>query len=88
MATDITAILAIISLCDTNGEDAIKGPVWYDEKNMGSFRAFSARAINCVVGQVKVRDHWGIVDWCWGLQEAIVEGMVNPDYESEDDPDN
>ena len=61
--------------------------VWYDEKNMGSLRAFSARAIDCMVGCVKVGDHWGIVDCCWGLQEAIVEGMVIPDYELEDDPD-
>ena len=54
---------------------------------MGSLRAFSARAIDCMVGHVKVGDRWGIVDRCWGLQEAIVEGMVIPDYESEDDPD-
>ena len=54
---------------------------------MGSLRAFSARTINCVVGRMKVRDHWGIVDCCWGLQEAIVEGMVIPDYKSEDNPD-
>ena len=33
-------------------------------------------------------DHWGIVDHSWGLQDAIMEGMVEPDYESEDDPDN
>ena len=87
MTTDITDILAIVSLCGTNGEDATKRLVWYDEKNMGSFRAFSAKAIDCVVGRVKVGDRWGIVDHSWGLQEAIVEGMVDPDYESEDDPD-
>lgn len=88
MASDITEILAIVSLCRTNGEDATKMPVWYNEKNMGSIRAFSARAIDCVVGRVKAGDRWGIVDRCWGLQDAIVEGMVVPDYESEDDPDN
>jgi len=27
-----------------------------------------------------------IVDRCWGLQGAIMEGMVDPDYKSEDDP--
>ena len=41
MATDLTEILAITSLCHTNWEDATKGPVWYDKKNMGSLRAFS-----------------------------------------------
>ena len=51
------------------------------------FATFSARTIDCVVRQVKVGDHWGIVDQCWGLQDAIMEGMVDPDYESEDDPD-
>ena len=88
MATDITEVLAIVSLCRTDGEDAAKGPVWYEEKNMGSLRAFSARAIDCVVGRVKAGDRWGIVDRCWGLQNAIMDGMVDPDYESEDDPDN
>jgi len=88
MATDMTEILAIVSLCHTNWEDATKGPVWYHEKDIGSIRAFSSRTVNCVVGRVKVGDHWGIVDRCWGLQDAIMEGMANPDYESEDDPDN
>jgi len=87
-ATDITEILAIVSICHTNGEDATQCLVWYDEKNMGSIRAFSTRTMDCVVGRVKAGDQWGIVDCCWGLQDAITEGMVNPDYESEDDPDN
>ena len=87
MDMDITDILTIVSLCRTNEEDMTKRLVWYDDKNMGSLRAFSARAINCVVGRVKVGDRWGIVDHCWGLQEAILEGMVIPDYESEDNPD-
>jgi hypothetical protein len=51
-----------------------------------SIRVFNARAIDGVVGRVKVGDHWGIVDQRWGLQEAIMEGMVNPNYKSEDDP--
>ena len=88
MATDITEILTIVSLCCTNGEDTTKKPVWYEEKYMGSIRALSIRAIDCVVGWVKVRDCWGIVDRCWGLQDTIMEGMIDPDYKSEDDPDN
>ena len=87
MATDIMKILVIVSLCHTKWEDATKGLVWYEEKTMGSIRAFSARTIDCAVGRVKVGDRWGIVDRSWGLQAAIMEGMVEPDYESEDDPD-
>jgi hypothetical protein len=87
IATDTTEILAIVSLCRTNGEDATQVPVWYGREDVGSIRVFNARAIDGVVGRVKVGDRWGIVDRCWGLQEAIMEGMVDPDYESEDDPD-
>ena len=53
---------------------------------METIRAFSARAIDCVIGRVKVGNCWGIVDQCWGLQETIMKGMVDPDYELEDDP--
>ena len=83
---DKTDILMIVSLCQTDGEDASQGPVWYKEGNLQSIRAFSARAIDRVIRRVKVGNQWGIVDWCWGLQEAIMEGMVDPEYESEDDP--
>ena len=41
--------------------------------------------IDRVIGQVKVRDQWGIVDGCWGLKRPVMEGMVDPDYELEDD---
>ena len=40
-----------------------------------------------MVGRMKVGDCWGIMDCCWGLQEVILEGMVIPYYESEDNPD-
>ena len=86
LTRDMTAILAVVSLCRTNGEDATQGPVWYKEGDVESLRVFSARAIDCPVGRVKIGNRWGIVDWCWGLQEAIMEGMVDPEYESEDDP--
>ena len=87
MTGDMMEILAILSLRQTkNGEDATQGPVWYKESNLGSIRAFSARTIDCVIRRMKVGNRWGIVDWCWGLQEAIIEGMVDPDYKSEDDP--
>ena len=87
IAKNKTDILAIISLCRTNREDTAQGPVWYDGESLESIRAFSARAIDRVIGQVKVGNQWGIVDQCWGLQGAAMEGMVDPDYESEDNPD-
>ena len=86
IAKDKTDILAIVSLCRTNGEDASQGPVWYDGESLESIRAFSARAVAGVIGRVKVGNRWGIVDRCWGLQGAAMEGMIDPDYESEDNP--
>jgi len=53
---------------------------------MESIRVFNVKAIDGIIGHVKVGNCWGIVDQCWGLQGAIMEGMVDPDYESEDDP--
>ena len=44
------------------------------------------RATDRIIGRVKVGDQWGIVDRCWGLEGAIMEGMVDPEYESGDDP--
>ena len=88
--TDISEIIAIISLCRTlqTGEDtdASRSLVWYKNDDMESIRVFNAKAIDGVIGCVKVGNRWGIVDRCWGLQGAIMEGMVDPDYESEDDP--
>ena len=50
MTLDLTEILAIVSLCRANEENAMKEPGWYDERNMGSFRAFIARIADCVIG--------------------------------------
>jgi len=90
ISTDVSEILAIVSLCRISsiGEDAdaSRSPVWYKNDDMESIRVFNARAIDGVIGCVKVGNRWGIVDRCWGLQEAIMEGMVDPDYESEDNP--
>ena len=55
-----TAILALVTLCKTNGEDASLVPVWY--KDMGLVRAFDIATIGGVIGQVRVDDHWGIID--------------------------
>ena len=42
--------------------------------------------IDCVIGPVKVVNRLDMVDRHWRLQEAILEEMVDPDYESEDGP--
>lgn len=75
---DKTEILAIM----WNGKDATRGPVWYGGEDVESIRALCARAIGGVVGRVEAGNRWGLVGWGWGLQETIMEGMVNPHYES------
>jgi len=41
--------------------------------------------IDCVVGQIKVGDQWGIIDRSYGSQHAVMHGLWEPEYESEDD---
>ena len=86
ISKDRTDILAIVSLCRTNGEDTARGPVWYGKGSLESIRAFRSRAIDGVIARVKVGNRWGIVDRCWGLKGPVMERMADPDYESEDDP--
>jgi len=57
---DATAILVLVTLCKTNGQDASLTPVWYTE--MEIVRAFDVANIDCVVGRIKVGDRWGIID--------------------------
>ena len=42
--------------------------------------------IDCVVGRVKVGDRWGIIDRSLGSERerAVMHGMWEPEYESED----
>ena len=49
---------------------------------------FSARAIDCVIGRVRLEIAGAEVDRCWGLQESAMEGMVDSECESEDGPSN
>lgn len=80
---DSTAILALVRLCKTDGEDASLVPVWY--KDMESVWAFDIATIDCVVGRIKVGDRWGIIDRSFGSERAVMHGMWEPEYESEDD---
>ena len=57
---DSTGILALVTLCKTSRMDASLTPVWYQETELVC--AFDIATIDCVVGQVKVGDCWGIID--------------------------
>jgi len=72
----------LVRLCKTNGKDASMEPVWY--KDMGTIWAFDIATISCVVGRIKVDSHWGIVDRSFGMQHAVMHGMWDPEYKSED----
>jgi len=80
-----TAILMLVMLCKTNGEDASRVPVWYHKMEL--VHAFDIVTIDCVVGQVKVSDHWGIIDRSLGSERTVMHGMWEPEYESEDEHD-
>ena len=80
---DSTAILALVTLCKTNGKDASSEPVWYEK--METVRAFSVTTIDCVIGRIKVGNRWGIIDRSYGSQRAMMHELWEPEYESEDD---
>jgi len=80
-----TAILTLVTLCKTNGEDASRVPVWYHKMELVC--AFDIVTIDCVVGQVKVGDRWGIIDHSLGSERTVMHGMWEPEYESEDEHD-
>ena len=80
-----TAILALVMLCKTNGEDASRVPVWYHKMELVC--AFDVVTIDCVIGQVKVGNRWGIIDRSLGSECAVMHGMWELEYESEDEHD-
>ena len=43
--------------------------------------------IDCVVGRVKVGDRWGTIDRGFGSECAVMHGMWESEYESEDEND-
>ena len=65
--------------------DASLVPVWYQEMEL--VRAFDIATIDCVVGRIRVGDRWGIIDRSFGSERAVMHGMWEPEYESEDDND-
>jgi len=79
------AVLALVTLCKMNRMDASLAPVWYQE--MEVVCAFDIETIDCVVGQIKIGDHWGIIDRSFGSERTVMHGMWEPKYESEDKND-
>ena len=84
---DISNIVAMVRICKTTGEDASKVPVWYKDGDLGGIRALDVATIESVVGRVRVGKKWGIIDRSYGFQQAIMHGMEEVEYESEDDAD-
>ena len=50
-------------------------------------RAFDIATIDCVVGRIKVSDRWGIIDRSFGSERAVMHGIWEPEYKSEDEND-
>jgi hypothetical protein len=48
---------------------------------------FDIATIDCVVGRVKVGNWWGIVDQSLRSECAVMHGMWEPEYKSEDKND-
>jgi len=48
---------------------------------------FIVVTIDCVIGRVMVSDHWGIINRSLGSERAVMHGMWEPEYESEDERD-
>ena len=78
-------LLALVTLCKTNEEDASLKLVWYTDMEL--VRAFDIATLCCVVGRIKINNCWGIIDWSFGSHGIEMKGMWEPEYESEDDND-
>jgi hypothetical protein len=59
-------------------------PVWYHKMEL--VRPFDVVTIDCVVGRVKIGNRWGVID-SLGSERAVMHGMWEPEYESEDEND-
>lgn len=53
-------LLAIITPCETEGEDATKELLMY--KKMTTQIATDLQCVECVVGRAETRKNWGIID--------------------------
>jgi len=81
---DVPAIITLVQMCNTNGEDASIKPIWYKNGDMEVVRAFNVVTINCVISRVKIGKWWGIVDHSAGPPQITICDIQEPEYESED----
>ena len=81
---DVPEILALVRMCNTNGEDASIQLIQYKDGDMGVVRAFSVVTIDCAIGCVKMGKWWGIIDCSIRPQRINICDIHEPEYESED----
>ena len=81
---DVPAILALVRMCKTDGEDASIKPIKYKDGDMEAVRAFSVATIDCAVGRVRMGNWWGIIDRSFGPLRITIYDIQEPEYESED----
>ena len=81
---DVPETLALVRMCNTNGEDASIKPIRYKNGDMEAVRAFSVATVDCVIGRVKMGKRWGIIDCGIGPQQINIYDIHEPEYESED----
>lgn len=53
-------LLAYITPCSTDGQDAVLEPTLYN--SMTTEIIVDLRSVQCVVGRIKTREQWGIID--------------------------
>jgi len=68
-----------------NKEDMSWALVWYHE--MENVCAFDLSTLDCIIGQVKVGNWWGVIDQSFRSEHAVMHSMWEPEYESEDKND-
>ena len=78
----VPAIVALVRMCKTDGEDASIKPIKYKYGDMEAGRAFSVATIDCAVGRVKIGNWWGIVDRSFGPLRITIYDIQEPEYES------
>ncbi len=65
-----TLLLALITTCDTCGHDATQEEVCFKDLNAYT-EIIDIRTICAVVGHIKVRGHWAIIDRSGPLAQTV-----------------
>ncbi len=84
-----TILLAVITPCKTKGEDATQVLTMY--KKYAADIVIDVNAVEAVVGRVRSRKSWGIVDRSSALARTVFstehDGDRGPAEEGDDEPD-